>query len=278
MAKRKKRSLPPRTKSGRFRKRRRSGGKKRRRNPSKKVMRRRASAKLTRRAGSRKSRSRSAAAKKGWRRRKGGKKNWAKTRRRKGRRTFARNPFGIKGIPTMKQAQAMAIAAARKGAGAVGTEVVKATVYSTLLAKFRPMGPTSVAEDTLARLGSAVLTSVIAGYIGGPKLSNEVLEGSFTVALYKLVSDVFARATKGNPKLFGFIANPFTAVPMMPIIPAFGAAAAPAAPVPAESAAGYLGGVIPEGNVLPLGGVVPEGDVVPIGEDAELPERFRSRF
>ena len=205
-----KRRMPPRTKSGRFRKRKSGGRKVKRRKTYKrkkvtrktKIKRRKKYARKARKTSG-KSRTRAAAARKGWSRRKRGTRNYAKRRKGSGRRYFARNPFGIKGIPTLKQAQKMAICAARKGAGAVGTELMKATIYSTVLARFRPMGPTSVAEDTLARLGSAVATSVVAGYVGGKKLADEVLEGSFTVALYKLVADVFARATKGSPKLLG---------------------------------------------------------------------------
>jgi hypothetical protein len=141
------------------------------------------------------------------------------------------------------------------------------------------MGPTSVAEDTLARLASGAVTGIIAGYLGGAKMAADMVEGTYTVALYKLVSDVFARATAGRAKLFGFVANPFTAVPTMPILPAFGGAGALPVESGAVSGMGRLGGVVPEGRVLPLGGVVPEGAVVPIGQDeAELPARFRSRF
>jgi hypothetical protein len=277
--------MPPRTKSGRFRKRRGKARKTRkRRSPTRKVKVKRARkyARKQRRVRG-KSRTRSAAARKGWSRRRRSVKNYAKTRRRRGRKYYARNPFPIGGrrgkfelIPNMKVIQGAAV----KGAGAVASELVKATVYSTLLARFRPMGPTSVAEDTLARLASGAVTGVVAGYLGGARMASDMVEGAYTVALYKLVADVFARATAGKPKLFGFIANPFTAVPVMPIVPGF-APAAVAAPAEAEGQ-GYLGGVIPEGKVLPLGGmggVVPEGSIVPIGQDeAELPERFRARF
>jgi hypothetical protein len=276
-----KRRMPPRTKSGKFRKRRKAKSARRPRKvrrvrrAAKAKVRRRKSAKLTRRGPV--SRSRRAAAKKGWSRRRRGMKSWAKTRRGK-RRKFLRNPFKIGGrrgqfelIPSMKTLQGAAI----KGAGAVASEIVKATAYSTLLAKFRPMGPTSVAEDTLARLASGAVTGIVAGYLGGAKMASEMVEGTYTVALYKLVSDVFARATQGKAKLFGFVANPFTAVPTMPILPALTGAGSEAG----MSGMGRLAGVVPEGRVLPLGGVIPEGSVVPIGEDnAALPERFRSRF
>jgi len=267
-----KRRTPPRNKRGQFRKRKGT----KRRNPTVKAAKRRKQSKVLTRKGPR-SRTASAAAKKGWRRRKASKKNWSKTRKRKGSKRFARNPFAIGGrrgkfnlVPDTKAIKA----AATKGAGAVFSEILKSTVYSSVLAKFRPLGPTSVAEDTLARLASGAVAGALAGYLGGAKMASDVVEGTYTVALYKLVADVFARATNGKAKLFGFVANPFTAVPTMPIIPALSmsGAAAPAG-------VGMLGGVVPEGNVLPLGGVVPEGNVIPIGQDYdELPDRFRARF
>lgn len=197
-----------------------------------------------------------------------------------GRRKYLRNPFAIGGrkgkfnlIPEMKSIKA----AATKGAGALLSDLVKSTAYSTLLAKFRPSGPTSVAENTVASLVSGALTGALAGYIGGAKMAADFVEGAYTVTLYKVVADAFARATGGKAKLFGFVSNPFTSVPTMPILPGvkFGTGQAVAE-------TNGVSGIIPEGNVLPLGGIIPEGNVIPLGayelDPAEMPDRYRSRF
>ena len=229
-------------------------------------------------------RAHAAAARKGWRSRRSRRRRnlvlKARTRVvhiRRPRRGLRRrrNPFGglrrrmggFKLVPSMSQVRD----AFNKGAGAVGSEMVKGTIYS-LIGRV----PGSVAEDTVARIVSAPLTGWLAGMVLGPKAANAVVEGTLTVAVYKLVADVVASVTGGAPKLLGFIANPFTAVPALPLVPGFQAALT--TPTVAEQGVGRLFGVVPEGTPLPLGGVIPEGETIPVGAGEYLAERFQSRF
>ncbi len=192
-------------------------------------------------------------------RRKRRKNPYGRKRRRR------RNPVRIGGrrgkfdlIPTKKTL----MDAAYKGGGAVLSEVTRASIYSLI---GRASG--SVAEDVLGRLASGAITGALVGYLFGAKYASAVVEGTYTVTLYKLVADAVAMATKGSPRIMGVISNPFTAVPTKPLVPGFGLSG--------------LGGVVSEPDVLPLGGViVPETDVVPIGamEEDGVPPQFRSRF
>ena len=214
------------------------------------------------------------ASRKGWKARKGGKKGYAKAHGKK-RGHFLRNPFKLGGrkgsfelIPSLNTLKGAAV----RGIGAVASDVVRATGYSLL---GRVSG--SLAEDALGRLVAGALTGAAAGYIFGPAIGSAVVEGSYTVALYKLVADAAAKASGGKPKLFGFIANPFTEVSAKPFLPGFGATGALPAPSPEEEMAG-LSAYTPEGEVVPLGAVIPEGEVVPLGLDEEEPARFRARL
>lgn len=182
-----------------------------------------------------------------------------------------RNPFSLGGrkgkfelIPSVKNLTE----AAYKGGGAVASEIVRATAYSLI---GRASG--SVAEDVVGRLAAGAVTGMLAGYVLGAKASAAVIEGTYTVTLFQLISDAVALATKGAPKILGVVANPFTSVPTKPLLPGFslGGGSAPA------SGVSGLFGVVPEQNILPLGGVVPEGDITPLGAD-EMPVRLRSRF
>lgn len=215
----------------------------------------------------------SKASKRGWSVRKSGKKGYKSARRGK-RGRFLRNPFRLGGrkgsfelIPSMNTLKGAAV----RGIGAVASDVVRATGYSLI---GRVSG--SLAEDALGRLVAGALTGAAAGYLFGPAIASAVVEGSYTVALYKLVADAAAKATGGKPKLFGFIANPFTEMPAKPFLPAFGAAGALPAASPEEMAG--LSAYTPEGEVVPLGAVIPEGDVLPLGEDEIEPARFAARF
>jgi hypothetical protein len=226
---------------------------------------------------------RAAAARKGWRKRLAHKKRVLKsTRKRSHAKHLIRNPRrrtrrrrrnpirigGRRGKFELIPSRAKIMASVQKGAGAVANEMVRGTAYSVI---GRVSG--SVAEDVLGRLASASLTGMAAGYLFGQRVADAVVEGSYTVTLYKLVADAMAYATKGQAKLFGVLANPFTEVPAKPLIPGMGAAA-----LPAPAGTSGFAGVVPERDVLPLGGVVPETNIVPIGEMDGVPERFRSRF
>lgn len=180
-----------------------------------------------------------------------------------------RNPFSLGGrkgrfelIPSVKTLTE----AAYKGGGAVAAEVVRATAYSLI---GRASG--SVAEDVVGRLVSGAVTGMLAGYVLGARAAAAVVEGTYTVTLFQLISDAVALATKGAPKILGVVANPFTSVPTKPLLPGFSIGGGVA------SGVSGLFGVVPEQNILPLGGVVPEGDITPLGQD-EVPARLRSRF
>jgi hypothetical protein len=194
---------------------------------------------------------------------------------RRHRRSVSRrhNPFQVMGrrgsfglIPSVETLKTGAV----KGIGVVAADFIRATGYTFL---GRQMG-LSIVEDTVARIAAGWAAGTIAGFVLGGKLANDVYEGNITVTMYELLADVAALATKGQPKLLGFVANPYVGRPQKAILPSFGAAALPA--MTAEQAMAGLGGVIPEGEVIPLGGVIPEGQIVPIGGD-NVP-RFRSRF
>lgn len=194
-------------------------------------------------------------------------------RRRVTRRRRRRNPIvrrGRRGKFELIPSKAKIMASVQKGAGAVANEMVRASVY-TLIG--RTSG--SVAEDVVGRLLSAGVTGIAAGYLFGQRVADAVVEGSYTVTLYKLVADAVAYATNGAPKIAGVLSNPFTEVPTKPLIPGMGAGAG----APVVGGVSGLGEIVPERDVLPLGTVVPETNIVPIGEmDDEVPVRFRSRF
>ena len=196
--------------------------------------------------------------------------------RRVRRKFFARsrrhNPFAIMGrkgsfglVPDLNTIKDAAV----KGIGAVVADVVRATGYSLI-------GRTpnqSIAEDFVARLVSGWVTGTAAGYVLGQKLANDVYEGNMVVAVYELAADAAAAATQGTPKLFGFVANPYAGRAVKAFLPSFAFGSAAPALTTAASMAG-LGGVVPEGAIVPIGGVIPEGDILPLGGN----QRFASRF
>lgn len=205
--------------------------------------------------------SRRAAALKGWRKRarKGFGRKLKSTRVKRHAR-FLKNPIGRKGafklLPSMAELQGAAV----RGAGAVAADVLLATGYS--LANIRPS--TSLAEDAVGRIGAGIALGAGVGYLLGGKVAEQVREGTFTVALYKLVAGVVSSLPgeadpKGGKKLLGFLRNPFTEEAKR-LIPGLG----------------DLGVVVPERDIIPVGDVVPEGQVLPLGED--VPSRFGSRF
>lgn len=187
-------------------------------------------------------------------------------RRRHSRRR--RNPFlatgrrgAFKIIPGMGEIKNAAVG----GAGAVASEIVRASVYSVM---GRDLRSTSILEDAAGRIVAGGITGMLVGYVAGGSIGSKVTEGAYTVAMYELVADAVAMATGGKEKVLGFIANPFANRAVKPLLPSFGGSA------PA------LSGIMPEGAVLPLGAVYPEGNVIPLGAD-ELQlsgGRFGSRF
>lgn len=199
-------------------------------------------------------------------------KGYRRVRRHVFSRSRRHNPFAIMGrkgsfglVPDLNTIKDAAV----KGLGAIVSDVVRSTGYSLI-------GRTpnqSIAEDFVARLISGWLTGTAAGYVLGSKMANDVYEGNMVVAVYELGADAAAAATNGQPKLFGFVANPYAGRAVKSFLPsfAFGSSA------PALSASGSmsgLGGVVPEGAIVPIGGVIPEGDVLPLGGN----QRFASRF
>jgi hypothetical protein len=182
------------------------------------------------------------------------------------RRRIRHNPFAITGkgggkfelIPSVATLKIAGV----QGAGAVASELVRATAYSLIR---RDIQGASIAEDAVGRLVSGALTGFLASYVLGADIANQVVRGTYTVAMYQLVADVVGKVTGGQPKLLGFVANPFRD-PGKDIIPGF-SFGAPAA---------GMSDILPEGEVVPLGEVGPEGDVLPFGE-AE-PARMASRF
>jgi hypothetical protein len=231
---------------------------------------RRKSARLTRRRRVRgiTFRTQRARSKLGWRRRRHGLKYWAKahgTRRVHGHRRFVRNPFSMGNlIPSLTEITDAGI----KGGGAVLSDVILATGYS--LANIRPSQ--SLAEDAAGRIVAGIGVGALASWLISPSVGSKLREGTFTVAIYKLVSGVVGSIpgevdAKGNKKLLGFLNNPFQAELV-------GATGAPKKVLPGL---GDLFGVVPEGDIVPVGAVVPEGDVVPLGA-MDVPARFGSRF
>jgi len=251
--------------------RKKSHRRRRRHNPVSKVrLQRRKSARLTRRR--RRSHltlgAQSGRSKLGWRRRRRGMRNWAKvhgTYRTHGHRRFRRNPFSLGSlIPSMSELTGAATA----GAGAVVSDVALASVYS--VANIRPSQ--SLVEDAAGRIVAGIGMGALASYLLGQSIGSKVREGTFTVALYKLVAGVVGSIpgeidAKGNKKLLGFLNNPFQAE-------SIGGTGVAKKVLPGL---GDLFGVIPEGDVVPVGSVVPEGDVVPLGA-IDVPARFASRF
>jgi len=208
------------------------------------------------------------AARKGWFKRIHHRKGYAK---RSGAR-FKRNPFSFGGrrgkfalIPSMNTMKAAAV----RGAGAVGSEVVRASAY-TLIG--RDLASTSMVEDVVGKLVSGAVTGILVGYVAGQATANAVVEGAYTVAMYDLVADAVAMVSGGKDKVLGFIANPFAGRAVKNVLPGFSFGGA----LPASTAAAIegLGAVVPEGQIVPLGAVMPEGQVLPLGEAPRFSRRF----
>lgn len=225
------------------------------------------------------------ASRKGWDKRKSYKKGYAKPAgaiyaanpRRKSSRRRRRNPFtaiGRKGafkiIPGMSEIKNAAIG----GAGAVGSEVVRASVYSLI---GRDLRSTSILEDAVGRILAGGVTGMLVGYVAGGSVGSKVTEGAYTVAMYELIADAAAMATGGKERVLGFIANPFANRMTKPLLPSFSLSSGAAPAVSADGTVQGLGTWQPEGQLLPLGTIMPEGQVVPLGE-ASASGRFRSRF
>jgi len=199
-------------------------------------------------------------------------KGYRRVRRHVFSRSRRHNPFAIMGrkgsfglVPDLNTIKDAAV----KGLGAVVSDVVRSTGYSLI-------GRTpnqSIAEDFVARLVSGWLTGTAAGYVLGSKMANDVYEGNMVVAVYELAADAAAAATNGQPKLFGFVANPYAGRAVKSFLPSF-AFGSSASALPASNSMHGLGGVVPEGAIVPIGGVIPEGDVLPLGGN----QRFASRF
>lgn len=200
-------------------------------------------------------------------------KGYRRVRRKVYGRSRRHNPFAIMGrkgsfglVPDLNTIKDAAV----KGIGAVVADVVRATGYSLI----GRVPNQSIAEDFVARLVSGWLTGTAAGYVLGNKLANDVYEGNMVVAVYELAADAAAAATQGAPKLFGFVANPYAGRAVKAFLPSFAfGSPAPVLTTNASVMAG-LGGVVPEGAIVPIGGVIPEGDILPLGGN----QRFASRF
>jgi hypothetical protein len=218
-------------------------------------------------------RSRRSAAKKAWATRlRKGKKLKTTGIRRHAKYLRRKNPFSAIGrrgsfklIPGMSEIKNAAIG----GAGAVGSEVVRASVYSLM---GRDLRNTSILEDAAGRIVAGGITGMLVGYIAGGAVASKVTEGAYTVAMYELVADAVAMASGGRERVLGVISNPFANRMVKPLLPSFGGQAAlPAGPVGEDYT---ISGIEPEGAILPLGAVMPEGTIVPLGETG----RFNTRF